>query len=117
VPIAPRARIALAPAPVIAKRQPRRGSAQIVALDVIGSLSPAIVRRAIERVLPALHGCGPRIGPRVVIASFAIGETRRASALHFGAGGSQCLASAFSSVRTEVVPDIGDAAVQVKVLF
>jgi hypothetical protein len=89
----------------------------IVGLDVTGSLSQTAVRRAVDRIMPALRGCAPQVGERVVVASFAIGETRRASDLRISGRGSQCLASALSSVRTESVPDMGDVAVQIKIAF
>ncbi|MDB4952888.1 MAG: serine/threonine protein kinase [Myxococcales bacterium] len=111
-PVGPSVSAARVPPPA-----PHHVAPRIVALDVAGSLSPAVVRRAVERVLPALRGCAGQVGERVVVASFAIGETRRASALQIGGAGSRCLSSAFSSVRTEVVPDLGDVAVQVKVAF
>ena len=91
--------------------------AHIVDLVVAGSLSPSVVRRAVDRVLPALRHCADRVGERLVVASFAIGETRRANGLQVAGAGASCLAAALASVRTEVAPELGDVRVQVTVAF
>jgi tRNA A-37 threonylcarbamoyl transferase component Bud32 len=85
--------------------------ASLVALDVVGPLSPSVIRRALDRV--DLHACP---GRGAVSASFTIGETRRASELVVTPR-DRCIAGLLASVRTEVAPDVGDTHVALRIAF
>jgi serine/threonine protein kinase len=88
-------------------------------LAVDGSLSSATVRRALDRVLPALRSCRTDVAG-VVDVKFSIGESRRATRTNangISAGVAGCVASAIGAVRTETAPDVGDVQVRVRVAF
>jgi serine/threonine-protein kinase len=82
---------------------------RVVSLAVEGSLPRSVVERAVARAMPAVKAC--RFGGRVVAASFTIDDSRRATDVHTA---SACLAQALAHVRTEIAPDVGDAAVELK---
>jgi hypothetical protein len=86
---------------------------QLASVDVQGALSQAQVRRAIERVMPALRACAPTT-PQMVQAHFTIDESRRAQQV---SGSASCVVAALAGVRTETAPDVGDATVDVKISF
>ncbi len=104
----------------------------VVTLDVKGSLSPAIVRRSVERTLSAMRACY-RTAARAAGATpaldlrltFEINENSRSSQvlaqiLAGGAGfGSleSCAAGVTSQIRTQEAPDVGTAQVTVVIRF
>lgn len=91
----------------------------ISALDVHGSLPVADVRRAIDRLGPALARCSADRAETVVV-QLAIGEARKAEHVRTSGGttaASDCVAAAFAGLRTEAAPDVGDAEVTVHVAF
>jgi hypothetical protein len=90
---------------------------RIVGLDVQGALSTAVVRRAIDRVVPELRACAQAVGPRTVAARFSIEDSRRATELRVGGAGAACIAGVLERVRTEVAPDVGDAQITVSLAF
>jgi serine/threonine-protein kinase len=104
----------------------------VLTLDVKGSLSPAIVRRSVERTLSAMRACY-RTAARAAGATpaldlrttFEIDENSRSSQvlaqiLASGAGfGSleSCAAGVTSQIRTQEAPDVGTAQVTVVIRF
>ena len=90
----------------------------LAGLAVDGALSSAMVRRALDRVLPAIRSCRTAVAG-VVDVRFSIGESRRAT--YINATGistvAGCVASAIGAVRTETAPDVGDVEVRVRVAF
>jgi eukaryotic-like serine/threonine-protein kinase len=98
---------------------PRELRAHLDAMDVSGSLSAAEVQRAIERRWPAITRCAPG-SPGTVVARFTIGEARRARdvrAVGPAAQTNACVVAAFTEVRTEAAPDVGDVQVTVRIAF
>ena len=89
---------------------------RIADVDVHGSLLQADVRRAVDRIVPALHQCVPTGAPRTVQISFTIDDSRRALNVR-GAGATSCIVAAFGGVRTESAPDVGEADIAVHVAF
>jgi serine/threonine-protein kinase len=138
-PSAEPAPIAPAPAPAPAPTGPRPAPAppvspgslaatpEIASLEVNGSLSSAVVRRSLERALPALRACygaaarAARATPAVdVPLGYEIDENGVAT--HVTAGGrfgslAPCAAAAAGQIRTREVPDIGTVKVVVVVHF
>jgi serine/threonine protein kinase len=98
-------------APVVA-RPPR-----IVELQIDGALAPSVVRRALDRVLPALQACTDKVGARVVSIRFAIEETRRAVHVRAAGAGAACVAATLGSMRTDTAPDVGEVSVTVRLSF
>jgi serine/threonine-protein kinase len=103
------------PKPAVAPTRP--ASAKLVSLDVDGSLSAAVVRRAIDRVLPDVRACATQAGSGSVAVRFTIADTRRAVDVHASGTGSGCVAQAIGGVRTEVAPDVGDVEVRLRFEF
>jgi serine/threonine protein kinase len=114
VPVVPHALVRRG-APALAVPRPSRAvhaaprRLHVVSLAVEGSLPRSEIERAVARALPALQGC--RVGDRVVAARFTIDDSRRATDVH---AASPCIAQALEHVRTELAPDMGDAAVMLK---
>jgi len=112
----------IAATPAAVEAPPSAPAALTVSLDglaVDGSLSSATIRRALDRVLPAIRACRSDV-PGVVAVRFSIGESRRAartSASGISPGVAGCVASAIGAVRTEAAPDVGDVEVRVRVAF
>src|SRR5439155_24986296 len=96
---------------VRARRSDVAQAPRVVDLDVEGPLSALVVRRAIERALPAVHRCG-RGAARV---AFTIDEMQRASAIHVEGDRTACVMAALGQVRTDAAPDVGDARVAMKI--
>ena len=91
----------------------------IASVDVHGSLPVAEIRRAVDRVVPALERCAPD-QPQSLVVELSVGEARKAENVRASGGAAatdSCVAAAFSSIRTESAPDVGDATVTVKVAF
>jgi serine/threonine-protein kinase len=113
---------AAAPAPVQVASPPappRALRARIDGVEVSGSLPRGEVERAIERRWSAIERCVPA-SPGIVVASFTIGEARRARDVHTAGPAAQanaCVAAAFADVRTEAAPDVGDVEVTVRIAF
>ena len=90
---------------------------------VRGSLAPAVVNRALERVLDDLRGCrraAPSGSDLVVHASFTIDESGRAVGVHASGGTAElsaCVAASLGRARTASVPDVGTVAVELEVSF
>jgi hypothetical protein len=88
-------------------------------VDVSGSLPPGMIQRAIERRWPAIARCTPA-APVAVVVRFTIGEARRAQAVRASGSTAQtnaCITAAFTDVRTETAPDVGDVEVTVRIAF
>jgi serine/threonine-protein kinase len=91
--------------------------AAITTVDVHGSLPAADVRRAVDRALPAIEHCIPKVAQNVV-AQLTIGEGRRAEGVHASGGtAAACVSAALGGVRTESAPDVGEVEVVVHVKF
>jgi len=100
----------------------------VVSLDVKGSLSPAIVRRSVERTLASLRTCyrtAARAGgatPAVDLRlTFEIDENSLAtqistSGTSFGSLAT-CAAGVASQIRTQEAPDVGTVQVAVVIRF
>jgi serine/threonine-protein kinase len=101
-------------APPTVPVEPAVMRAHVTALDVSGSLSAAVIQRAIDRIAPAIAACHATAEHTATIR-FTIGESRRAETI--AAPQEPCLAAAFAALRTETAPDVGDASVTVKVMF
>ena len=87
-------------------------------LSVRGSLTSAQIKRALDRVTPALRACyGPAAtvaakSPSVAIrARFEIDESQHAHSIQTAGGAlpglATCVSRALSDVRTEAAPDVG----------
>lgn len=88
-------------------------------VDVSGSLPPGVVQRAVERRWSAIARCMPA-APEIVVAHFTIGEARRALGVRATGATAEtnaCIISAFSDVRTEAAPDVGNVEVTVRIAF
>lgn len=93
--------------------------ARLLGVDVQGSLSQAVIQRAVERVRPAIERCTSDGAPHTVQVKFTIDESRRAHGLRSSGSTSAatCLVGALGGVRTEAAPDTGDAEVVVRIAF
>jgi hypothetical protein len=88
-------------------------------IEVNGSLPRGEIQRAIARQWPAIARCTPG-APETVVARFTIGEARRAKGVRAAgptAETNACIASAFTDVRTEAAPDVGEVEVTVRIAF
>ena len=86
---------------------------------VSGALSETDVRRALQRVEPAIRGCTTS-APGTATVRFTVGNDRRARNVKSGgvaSGTSACLSSAIGATRLEVAPDVGDAEVVVHIQY
>ena len=100
----------------------------VASLEVKGPLSPSMVRRSVERTLPALRACyrtAARAGgstPAVELRlTFEIDENRLAtqvvtSGASFGSL-ANCVAGVAGQIRTQEAPDVGTAQVTVVIRF
>jgi hypothetical protein len=100
----------------------------IESLDVKGSLSPAVVRRSVERTLGPLRSCyrtaakEGKATPAIDLKlSFEIDESSAATRIttsggSFGSLGS-CAASVVGQVRTQEAPDVGTVQVSAVIRF
>jgi len=107
--------LVVAPAPPAPPRELRAK----IDVDVSGSLSPADVQRAVERRVAAITRCAPA-GPGTLVATFTIGEGRRAQGVRAAGPAARtnaCIVAALSDVRTEAAPDVGDVEVTVRIAF
>jgi serine/threonine-protein kinase len=107
------------PTPPTPPAAPRELRARIDGVEVSGSLPRADVQRAIERRWPAVTRCVPD-APGTVTAHFTIGEARRARDVRASGQAEQtnaCVVAAFTDVRTEAAPDVGDVEVTVRIAF
>ena len=123
----PPARIEAPPAP-----PPRplsmRARAELRSLEVRGSLSTAVIRRALERIEPQLRGCfaaqaaaSRRSIATTVHLTFIVDDTRKASAVQAASSTWPALASCVGEVvhelRTNTAPDVGSVPVSVDIAF
>jgi serine/threonine-protein kinase len=112
-----------APKPVVL---PTDARIALSSLDVRGSLSDAVIKRAVERVSGALRSCyvaaakkSSSAAAASVRVSFVVDDTRKASSITAGksklAGLSTCVAAAMRDIRTQTAPDVGtvDAALTI----
>lgn len=90
---------------------------RIVALEVSGALASSVVRRALERILPALDACTDKVGSRMVAVRFGIEETRRAVNIRLDGAGASCVAATLGTMRTAAAPDVGEVSVLVRFAF
>jgi eukaryotic-like serine/threonine-protein kinase len=104
-------------APASQRPSPASKPPKIVGLVINGSLPESVVRRAIERVLPAMKGCAGEVGSRVVHARFGIEETRRAVSVQLGGAGASCIGTQLGAIRTDMAPDIGTVSIDVALSF
>lgn len=105
------------PAPTPPPSLPITGKVQRVAVS--GALSQTDVRRAIQRIEPALRRCTASAHGTAQIR-FTVDNSRRPRGVHgSGAPGATltCLVSALGTARMEVAPDVGDAEVVVDIVF
>ena len=100
----------------------------VVSLDVKGSLSPAVVRRSVERTLTSLRACyrtAARTGgatPAVDLRlTFEIDENSLATQIATGGASfgslATCAATVASQIRTQEAPDVGTVQVAVVIRF
>ncbi len=100
----------------------------VVSLDVKGSLSPAMVRRSVERTLTSLRTCyrtAARTGgatPAVDLRlTFEIDENSLATQIATSGAGfgslATCAAGVASQIRTQEAPDVGTVQVAVVIRF
>jgi hypothetical protein len=94
--------------------------AKIGGISVDGPLASGVIRRAVERELPALAACYRKgTAGATVKVTFTIGETRRAGAV--AASGDKalidCVTGAIQKVRAEQAPDVGEARVSLDVAY
>ena len=120
------------PAPPVPAPPPQVGSLDatpaITGIDVTGPLQESEIRRAVERVLPAVRTCyrdaarGARRTPRLVVrVSLSIDDTRAARSVRAASsalpGLSACIGDALGRTRTRIAPDVGDAQVVLTISF
>ncbi len=116
--------------PVVAVTPPlwTTATVRVASLVVRGSLADADVRRAIERLLPAVQDCyrqtaraASRSPAATVHLTLAVDNTRRASAIQAASTNwpqlAACVGTAARALRTQSAPDVGDAAVVVDLAF
>ena len=99
----------------------------IASLDVTGPLPSSVVRRAVERVLPALRTCyraaakASKSTPPVTLSlSFEVDESSSATSVSAGASFgtlSSCAKSAIGRVQTQTAPDVGTVHVAASISF
>ncbi len=100
-------------------KPPVQLQAKLLGVDVQGSLSQAVIQRAVERVRPLIERCTAEGTPYTVRVQFTIDESRRAHGVR-GSGSpaaTNCVVGALGGVRTETAPDTGDAEVVVRIAF
>jgi hypothetical protein len=107
------------PPPPVAAKVAAPLQARLLGVDVQGSLSQAVIQRAVERVRPQLERCTAEGTPYTGRVQFTIDESRRAHSVRGSgsAAGMSCVVSALGAVRTEAAPDTGDAEVVVRIAF
>jgi hypothetical protein len=109
-----------APPPIVEPPvvKPKTITTVIGNVSVHGSLSEATVRRALERIAPVLRQCAPS-SPQNIQVHFAIGESRRATNVQASGAAptSSCVGTAFSGMRSETAPDVGDVEVDVQITY
>ncbi len=118
-PVAPPVRVA--PPPAILSR------AALASVTARGSLSTAVVRRAVERAMPEIADCARRAAvtstasSALVRATFVIDDSRRATKVSISGGAAPalagCVTRALANVRTADPPDVGTVAVSLDVSF
>jgi eukaryotic-like serine/threonine-protein kinase len=114
------------PAPVVVGSMD--ATPTITNLDVNGPLSSSVVRRGVERALPALRTCyraaatAQKKTPALKVSvSFEIDESSAATNVASGGGAfgslSSCVKSAVGQITTQQAPDVGTAQVAVTFQF
>lgn len=105
-----------------------RARAEFRSLEVRGSLSDAVIRRALERVEPRLRGCfakeataSHQSNATTVRLTFVVDDTRQASSVRAVSSSWPALAACVGEVarelRTNTAPDVGSVPVSVDVAF
>jgi len=102
------------PSPPPAPPAPVGLEPRVTGVEVQGSLSQAIVTRAVSRVAAVIQRCAVSGAARTVDIHFTIDESRRAQNVR-GGNAPPCIVAAFAGIRTEASPDVGDVEVTVKV--
>jgi hypothetical protein len=128
VPAKPAPAAPVKPAPAAPPTGSFDATPEVASLDVVGSLSSSIVRRSLDRTLPALRACygaaarASRVTPAVDLQlSYELDET--GAATRVATGGTQlgslarCAAGLASQLRTREAPDIGTVKVVVVIHF
>ena len=118
------------PAAVPAVAQPlvTRARASLSGLGVRGSLSSAVVRRALERVDVNLRRCfateavtARRSSATTVHVTFVVDDTRQATNVRASAATwpalAACVGGAIGELRTQNAPDVGTVSVSVDIAF
>lgn len=116
------------PAPALVVVGSMDAAPTITSLEVNGPLPSSVVRRGVERVLPALHACyrtaatGQKKTPALKVSvSFEIDESSAATNVSANGGAfgslSSCVTSAVGHVTTQQAPDVGTAQVAVTFQF
>jgi serine/threonine protein kinase len=125
-PLAPPLSVPLPPPP--ATVLVTRARADIGSLDVRGSLSNAVIRRAVDRLMPQLRTCFANVATTskrslaaTVHATFVIDGSKRAVDIRTTSPTwpalAACVASTMGDLRTRDAPDVGTVSVSVDVLF
>lgn len=116
------------PVPPAAPVLVTRARTAFSSLEVRGSLSTAVVRRALERVDPDLRRCFTTVAmatkrspATTVHATFVVDDTRQATTVRASATGwpqlAVCVATVLAQLRTQSAPDVGTVPVSVDVAF
>lgn len=109
------------PPPVVApppKPVPTTARVSVASLGVRGSLANDDVRRAVDRLLPAVAACYTRGAPASTVrVTLSIDESRRASNVHASGPMGTCTAAALDALRVTSAPDVGGVSVTVELAF
>jgi len=116
------------PTPTAPPPVPSAVSAAISNLVVDGSLANAVIRRAVEKTVPALRTCylgaaraaGRGPGQRVRVR-FEVDDSRRPTGVTTSTADlptlASCVGRALGGLRTDSAPDVGAAKVSLDVVF
>lgn len=106
------------PPPVAPKPLPTSARVAIAALSVRGALANDDVRRAVDRLLPAIAQCYVRgAAASTVRVTLAIDESRRASNVRASGAMGSCTAAALDALRVTTAPDTGDVSIALELAF
>ena len=105
-----------------------RARTELRSLEVRGSLSNAVIRRALERLEPQMRRCfatqaaaSRRSTVTTVRVTFVVDDTRQASSVQAGSstwpGLATCVGDVVRELRTNTAPDVGSVPVSVDVQF
>ncbi len=105
-----------------------RARAELRSLEVRGSLSDAVIRRALQRIEPQLRGCfaaqaaaSRRSIATTVHLTFIVDDTRKASSVQAASSTwpalARCVGDVIGELRTNTAPDVGSVPVSVDIAF